>query len=372
MRNEKDILSSTGVRNPEVRQNEPVGVWDHPALIQPNNFVYKSLSNWALNFFVGCDHACRFCYVPSAATIKQGAALRQHGVQDPDLEWGEYVLVRTWHEPKFLASLRRAENTPRSELAPDGNRAVMLCTTTDPYQVIKHPDPTRAAELRTHATAIVRRALELIRDHSSLNVRILTRSPLARRDFDLFRSFGNRLMFGMSLPTLRHDLARIYEPKAPAPARRLEMLRAAAESGIPVFVALAPTPPEVDEADLKATLAEVATLRPQTVFHEPINIRADNVARIQAHAARLGVQLDSGVFDSADQWRAYAIGQLQAVEGIATQVGLADRLHLWPDKSLGSRAALATAPDPHARESWLRHWWTRVSEWPGQPAEATA
>ena len=38
------------------------------------------------------------------------------------------------------------------------------------------------------------------RDHSSLNVRILTRRPLAKLDFDLYRSFGERLVFGMSLP----------------------------------------------------------------------------------------------------------------------------------------------------------------------------
>ncbi len=54
------------------------------------------------------------------------------------------------------------------------------------------------------------------RDKSTLNVRILPRSPLARADFDLFKSFGRRLLSGMSLPTLRNDLARVYEPKAPA------------------------------------------------------------------------------------------------------------------------------------------------------------
>ncbi len=44
-----------------------VGIWSSPAVIALNNFVYKSLSNWAFNIAVGCSHACRFCYVPSAA-----------------------------------------------------------------------------------------------------------------------------------------------------------------------------------------------------------------------------------------------------------------------------------------------------------------
>src|SRR5437764_7517094 len=183
------------------RAKELVDFWHAPAVIAPNNFVYKSLSNWSFNIAVGCSHACLFCYVPSAATIKQGGRLATYGVEDPDREWGNYVLLRPWDERKFLASLRAAENTPQSELKADGNRAVIYCSTTDPYQVIHHPDAGRRKELATHARFLVRRSLELIRDHSTINVRILTRSPLARADFDLFRTFGSRLLFGMSIPT---------------------------------------------------------------------------------------------------------------------------------------------------------------------------
>lgn len=60
-------------------------------MISENQFVYKSLSNWTLNTAVGCDHACRFCYVPSTATIKQAGALQGFGVSDPDAEWAENV-----------------------------------------------------------------------------------------------------------------------------------------------------------------------------------------------------------------------------------------------------------------------------------------
>src|SRR5258706_7737857 len=142
-----------------------VGIWHAPAVIAENNFVYKSLSNWALNVAVGCSHACRFCYVPSAATIKQGPKLAEYGVKDPDAEWGDYVLLRPWEEDKFLASLRAAENTPRKLLKPDGNRAVMYCSTTDPYQVIHHRDPDRQKFLMQRSRQLVRRSLELIRDH---------------------------------------------------------------------------------------------------------------------------------------------------------------------------------------------------------------
>ena len=342
----------------------PVGIWSAPAVIAQNNFVYKSLSNWAFNIAIGCSHACRFCYVPSAATIKQGPKLAEYGVKDPDAEWGSYLLLRPWDEAKFLSSLRAAEATPKSELKRDGNRAVIYCSTTDPYQVIHHPDRERQRSLAQHARQLVRRSLELIRDQSSLNVRILTRSPLARSDFDLFKSFGSRLLFGMSVPTLRNDLAKVYEPKAPAPSQRLAALREARDVGLNIFVAMAPTYPECDESDLHSTLQAVAKVEPLTVFHEPINIRAENVERIKSQADSLGIKLRTGVFSTRESWQDYAINALQTVERLAGELGLARQLHLWPDKSLGAASVVARVPKPAEFSSWLRRCWGRTSEWP--------
>ena len=343
---------------------EPIGLWHAPAVIAPNNFVYKSLSNWSFNIAVGCSHACLFCYVPSAATIKQGGRLATYGVEDPDREWGNYVLLRPWDEQKFLASLRAAENTPQSELKADGNRAVIYCSTTDPYQVIHHPDAGRRKELATHARFLVRRSLELIRDHSTINVRILTRSPLARADFDLFRTFGSRLLFGMSLPTLRNDLAKVYEPKAPAPSQRLASLRAAKDADLHVYVAIAPTYPECDDEDLRTTLKAVRELEPVTIFHEPINIRAENVGRMQAQATALGIALKTEVFATRAQWQDYAIGALGSVRQIAKELGIENRLHLWPDKTLASSSFVQRMQNPRVYVERLQHWWSRISEWP--------
>ncbi len=353
------------------------GLWNAtktpaPCEITENNFVYKSLSNWALNFSVGCAHACRFCYVPSSSTNKQAPLLRELGVGDPDAEWGEYVFLREWDEEAFLKSLRKAERTPVDKLKPDGNRAILLCSTTDAFQVIRHPDSTEQKKLQDHQRHIVRRSLELIRDHSTLNVRILTRSPLVREEFPLLRSFGNRLVLGMSIPTLRNDLAKIYEPKAPALSVRLETLKAASKAGIPVFIAVAPTYPECDQDDLTATLTAVQGVNPITVFHEPINIRAENVERIKAHATELGLTLQTQVFESPAAWQKYAVDALKTVERVAAKVGIEDRLHLWPDKRLGSDFALRMVPQEvrEGQAQWLKRWWSRISEWP-QSGSAT-
>jgi DNA repair photolyase len=339
-------------------------LWNKPVVIEINGFKYKSLSNFSLNTAVGCAHGCRFCYVPETSTNKLKPALAKLGVSDPDADWGRYVFPRKWDEDLFLTSLRRAENMPPEDLAADGHRAVMLSTTTDPYQIIKNADVKVGQELTSAHYQMVYRALELILEQSTLNVRILTRGPLARKQFPLFKRFGHRLLFGMSLPTLNDRMARVYEPHAPAPAKRLETLRAAKEAGLHVYVAVAPTYPECDEADLRATLNAVAELEPVTVFHEPINIRAENVERIRSHAESIDVTVDTSVFAPPEAWRQYAIGQLKLVERLAGEVGLADRLHLWPDASLDSNVALSTYENPLEMHRWIRRWHTRISEWP--------
>jgi DNA repair photolyase len=178
------------------------------------------------------------------------------------------------------------------------------------------------------------------------------------------------------------------------------MCRAAREAGLNVYVAVAPTYPECDEADLHATLRAVAEIKPVTIFHEPINIPAENVERIEAHARALGlVSLSSSnavprprerervvedrvrvvgknhfqaeragersrnlvlrtdVFESRERWQDYAVNALQTVERLAAEAGIADRLHLWPDKSLGNLGVANRMPKPREYLRWLRKSW---------------
>lgn len=370
-----------------------VDFWHKPVRIELNHFKFKSLSDWKCNISVGCGHSCEFCYVPAVSTkFLKPVLKKRYGVEDPGAQWGDYVLLRPFDEGRVMKDIQAAENRPLSELSLDGNRAVMLCTTTDPYQTITAPDKALQKRLNAERAHMVRRILELIRDHSTLNVRILTRSPLARQDFDLFKSFGNRLMFGMSLPTLNNQLARIYEPNAPAPTQRLATLQAARDQDLNIFVAVAPTYAECDEADVRATLTAVKALNPFTIYAEPVNVRADNIERIARHAAAEGQIVNTAVFATRNDWRAYAMDSLRMVQRLAQELGLESKLHLWPDADLKSencfheiRKAAWKRHHPGVKLTleqraelnrlsaiayaehrvWLGGWWSRISEWPG-------
>ena len=96
-----------------------------------------------------------------------------------------------------------------------------------------------------------------------------------------------------------------------------------------------------------------------TVFHEPINIRAENVKRIQDHVVSVGVPLKTEVFATRKSWQDYALNSLHAVERVAHEVGTGDRLHRWPDKSLGNQALVKRMPHPKTYIAWLHHWWNQ-------------
>lgn len=368
------------------------GYWLHSVTVTTSNFIHKSLCIFVVNIAVGCTHACLFCYVPSVSAIKQKAGLSKIGVIDPDSEWGNYLGLRTWNETAFLKSLLAAER--QSQLSPDGNRVILYCSTTDAYQVISGTE--NDVEANALRAFIVRKSLKLIRDKSTMNVRILTRSPLVKQDFDLLKSFGNRAVLGMSIPSLNSKLVRVYEPNAPDVKQRLKTLQEAKAAGLHLFVAIAPTYPECDEADLRATLEAIKPFGLHTLYHEPINMRAENVERIEVSAREQGTTLKTDVYETKVSWWHYATDQLYMVQRLCEELGLAERLKLWPDTALGSRSMFFKMRDAEFNQNhpnlvltgaqkkakkaadetaylsykaWLQGWWNKISAWPGMPAQ---
>lgn len=350
-------------------------IHDCPVVIAPNNFKFKSLSCWAVNAFLGCSHGCRFCYVTDTSANKQKHLLASYGIHDPVADWGNYLLVRPWDEKEFVGSLKKAEKTPQADLNKDGNRAVMFSSTTDPYQVVRNPSAPKQNVLNSMARSNMRRALELILNYSTLNVRILTRSPLAREDFDLFKQFGNRLLLGVSLPTLDDKLSRLYEPHAPSPKLRLKLLLDAHAEGIPTFAAIAPVFPECGYAGMLDVFNAVKAADPVTLFMEPVNIRLGIAQRIQQEAQKVGREIDMSPYRNEDNaWSEYAVKALLDAERAAEAAGVRDRLHLWPDHdSLGAakvvkaQAKVWSHPSGMSYTEWLASYWNRISEWPGKP-----
>jgi DNA repair photolyase len=136
----------------------------------------------------------------------------------------------------------------RAELraARDRGLAIALGTATDPYQ---------PAEKQFEIT---RRMLEVFADFDGLDFSITTKSVLILRDLELLREISARHRFSvhMTVTTLDERLARLLEPKAPPPAKRLEAVRELADAGVRVGVNLMPILPGL--TDSPRSLAAVA------------------------------------------------------------------------------------------------------------------
>ena len=175
---------------------------------------------WSLNPYVGCLHACRYCYVPNTMHVERR-------------RWGEYVVVKH-NLPTVL----------RKELEEFDELTVFISTSTDPYQSVE-------AERR-----VTRSCLELLA-RKDWPVDILTRSPLVLRDVDVLRRF-RRVRVGLSVPTLDDDVRRVVEPNAPPIAARLKALRGLADAGLTTYANYTPAYPATGftPADVARTFRE--------------------------------------------------------------------------------------------------------------------
>ena len=122
---------------------------------------------------------------------------------------------------------RRRRRCSRAELRKKGYacRPIALGTNTDPYQPVER------------RLGVTRSILEVLRDFRH-PVTIVTKSALIRRDIDILAEMAkDRLaIVTISVTTLDRGLARVMEPRAATPERRLETIAALADAGIPTGV----------------------------------------------------------------------------------------------------------------------------------------
>ncbi|MBI4463363.1 MAG: radical SAM protein [Acidobacteria bacterium] len=143
-----------------------------------------------------------------------------------------------------IYSKERAGAILQKELRKAPGGAIAIGTATDPYQPAERLYQTTRSILQTLA------------EFRGLQVSITTKSDLIRRDLDLLREIvrHNDLQVNMTITTLREQLARCLEPRAPRPALRLEAVAEVARAGVSVAVFAMPVLPAItdDPKELEA------------------------------------------------------------------------------------------------------------------------
>ncbi len=183
----------------------------------------------SINPYRGCEHGCVYCYArPSHA----------HMGLSPGLDFETRLFAKTGAPQVLEEELRRPGYRCRT---------IVLGANTDPYQPIER------------RYRITRRLLAVLAAHRH-PVAITTKSALVLRDVDIIAPMAEQGLaaVNVSVTTLDAGLARRMEPRAAAPAKRLETIARLAGAGIPCAVLAAPMIPALNDCELEAILAAAA------------------------------------------------------------------------------------------------------------------
>jgi DNA repair photolyase len=183
----------------------------------------------SINPYRGCEHGCVYCFArPTHAYL---------GLS-PGLDF----------ESKLFMKPNAPELLERELSAPDYSpKTIAIGTNTDPYQPIER------------RYQIMRRILEVL-DRAGHPVGIVTKSALVLRDLDILTRMAKRdlVKVAISVTTLDLKLARVMEPRASTPPRRLGALRELVKAGVPASALVAPIIPAINDAEIERILEAVA------------------------------------------------------------------------------------------------------------------
>jgi DNA repair photolyase len=202
----------------------------------------------SINPYRGCEHGCIYCFArPTHAYL---------GLS-PGLDFETKILFKPDAAKLLTAELASPKYKPD---------VVAMGTNTDPYQPVER-------ELK-----ITRQILKVLSDFNN-PVGIVTKNHLITRDIDILGDMASRNLAEvfLSVTTLDKDLARVMEPRASAPYRRLEAIRALSAAGIPTGVMTAPMIPGLNDHEMESLLeaakAAGATRAGFTVLRLPLEIK---------------------------------------------------------------------------------------------------
>lgn len=179
--------------------------------VKAKGILSKSkINDYALNAYIGCEHACTYCY----------ARFMKRYTGHPEA-WGDFVDAKI-NAPDLLAK----------EVKTKKPGTVWISGVCDAYQPLEEK------------YQLTRKCLEiLVENHWPIVVQ--TKSPLVCRDIDILKKSGD-CEVGFSIATADEAIRKVFEPRAPLIRKRVEALVALRREGITTFVMIAPMLPGVE------------------------------------------------------------------------------------------------------------------------------
>jgi len=181
---------------------------------------------WTINPYRGCEFACKYCY-----------ARYTHEYMELDgAEFEKKIFVKQNAAPLLAQDVARKYSYQRADGRPEH---IAIGTATDPYQPAERE------------YGVTRACLEELAKREGLSVSVITKSNQIVRDIDVLKRIAARseLSLNITVTTLRTQLARLLEPRAPRPDLRLAAVKQLHQAGLRVGVSASPLIPGITDRE---------------------------------------------------------------------------------------------------------------------------
>nr|WP_233790300.1 PA0069 family radical SAM protein [Dyadobacter sp. CY343] len=183
----------------------------------------------SVNPYRGCEHGCIYCYARNSHEYLGYSA---------GLDFETKIVVKK-NAPQLLEKLFNSKKWEPTSIHISGN--------TDCYQ----PGEKRYR--------ITRQLLEICLRYRN-PVSVLTKNALILRDLDLFEKLAklNLVHGAISITSLNEDLRQKLEPRTVTGKRRLQVVKALTEVGVPMGVMTAPIIPGLNDHEIPSIIEAAA------------------------------------------------------------------------------------------------------------------
>lgn len=217
-------------------------------------------ADFVINPYVGCSFGCKYCYASFIGRWKH-----------PGEEWGSFVDVKVNASEVLEKELLKLERKFKSK----DFGSIVFSSVTDPYLGVE-------AKYK-----ITRKCLRVLADFGYQGeIAILTKSPLATRDIDLFKKLS--MAVGFTVTTLDDKVTEFLEDKAPPASARIKAFQKLREAGVKTYAFVGPLLPyfTAEKEKLEELFSKLEEVGVEELWLEHINLSPKIKSRLFEYLQR--------------------------------------------------------------------------------------
>jgi len=239
----------------------------------------SALADYCINPYIGCQHACKYCYAESYTR-----RFSKHVEA-----WGDFVDAKI-NAPVVLA--REVRKKPKG--------TVYISSLTDAYQPLE-----RKYEL-------TRKLLEILLQNQ-FPISIQTKSALVLRDLDLIRKF-HECEVGFTITTLNDNIRALFEPASSPVEEKLQAIKELKENGVQIYAFFGPILPYFSDQNLEHYFHQIAGAGVDYVYVDKLNLKPGLWASLEKFLLKDFPQIH-------EKWKTILLGKNDYYAKLKAQIG---------------------------------------------------